>query len=327
MKLKMTDVAYLWASGTSPRDGKLGEELVMKVDELFILAANRCDLSLKIASTGKRVEIPLKADETRMYRVGFFSFSREIGRGDVEHLAAWRPGEDIYVNWTIQGYAALGTIKKLEGYDVFPNIITFTAENATSRNQPRMSTREFVEKMVVPAGLGNRFIAELALDTPQLLTTAHSLPPGMSALSLDLQLLTSSLKAAVTSLRNASTSDDFRAVMAHIRTPIDSILKFQNKKDLAKELYVDTGILQDVDPNAAIEAAQEIVEDTWVIFQKLHDIVSKGLHTTTKQTKTRKGNLSFQMKPVRANVEHVLISALAASNMLVNLIELSIIRK
>ncbi len=327
LKLKMTDGAYLWARGTNPGDGNIAEELVSRVDEVFVVAANRCDLMLKLGSTGKKVELQLQPDETRMYVGGYFSFSRTIEPRDVEHLASWRPGEDVCVNWIIQGYAALGTVKKLPGYDIFPNIIAFSAENTTSHNEPKISPREFVDKMVVPAGIGDRFIAELALDMPRLMGTTPNLPPGISALKQDLQLLTSNLKTAVASLRNAGTSDDLRAVMAHIRTPLDSILTFQSKKDLAKELYVDTGIIRDVDPNGAAEAAQEIIEDIWVIFQKLHDIVSKGIHTTTKQTKTRKSNLSFQMKPVRANVEYALISALAASNTLVQLIELSIARK
>ncbi|MEW5840982.1 MAG: hypothetical protein AB1753_08260 [Thermoproteota archaeon] len=327
LKLKMTDGAYLWARGINPGDGNPAEELVTKVDELLIMAANRCELALKIGSTGQKIELQLQPDGTRIYVGGYFSFSRTIEPRDIEHLAAWRPGEDVYVNWIIQGYAALGTVKRLPGYDVFPNIIAFTAENTMSRNEPKISPREFVDKMVVPAGLGDRFIAELALDMPQLLSTIPNLPPGISALKQDLPLLTSNLKTAVASFRNAGTADDLRAVLAHIRTPLDSILTFQNKKDLAKELYVDTGIIQDVDPNGATEAAQEIIEDIWVIFQKLHDIVSKGIHTTTKQTKTRKSNLSFQMKPVRANVEYALISALAASNTLVKLIELSIARK
>jgi hypothetical protein len=84
--------------------------------------------------------------------------------------------------------------------------------------------------------------------------------------------------------------------MSEIRTPLDTVISFKNGphyQNLAKELFIDTGIIHDItglSPGGAKIASEQILDSLWEQFQILANINSKPLHTTTTP-KTGKKNL------------------------------------
>lgn len=313
LMLNMKNGAYVWEE----EDGS--SKMLHTVDEVFLLNRAECRLRLKTEGSGKSMEISLRSQDTRVYKGGYVKFSKTISPVDAEFLSSWRQGETVNVSWSVDGYALLGST------NIGTSALHFNMTNESDgKKQPSIAPRDFIQKLIQPMGLSNRMIVELPVEVPGILNSATTLPPGISALKPHLGTLLRHLQAAIGQMRNAGTAADFRSVMSEIRTPLDSILNFQSKSDLAKELFIDTGIIRDVDPGAALEASEEIIEDIWESFRNLHDIDSKPLHTTTK---TRKNKLSFTMSPEKADAEYVLTEALAKAKYLNTRIEAALVRR
>jgi hypothetical protein len=124
-------------------------------------------------------------------------------------------------------------------------------------------------------------------------------------------------------LRILRHSGDPLEVLALIRQPLDSIKALRNKPiidDIAMELYVSTEIFVDLGTSVggADQAAKEIVEILFTIFDVLFDISSKAAHTKTKNQ-----SQMFKMTPQYYDAEFSLTLALNITNYLINRIRFS----
>ena len=120
-------------------------------------------------------------------------------------------------------------------------------------------------------------------------------------------------------------SADPLQVLALIRQPLDSIKALKNTTnvtDIAKELYISTKILADINPSlgGAQKAAEEIVDGLFSLFEVLFDISSKALHTKTKGQARM-----YTMTPDYCDAEFTLTLALNTTNYLINRIKTSCI--
>lgn len=283
-----------------------------KINEFYAIGPVSCELWLKTKDTGKTTRIDLESEETRWYTGGYIKLSRKFTAADAEILSSWRAGETVNVSWYFKGYTL---VNGADGH-----VLLFQDTTQSSNNQPAIGPEDFVKKLVVPLGLSNKMIVEIPVETPRLLNSMPTLPAGIASLRPSLQLLITHLQSALEKIRNADKASDYRSVITEVRAPLDSVKSFSDQKRLGKELLADTGIIRDLDPGAAEEAAEEIMQDIWASFRSLHGIASKPLHTTTRSGK------KFSISPERADAEFALLDALTKAQYLNARIETSLSR-
>jgi hypothetical protein len=94
-----------------------------------------------------------------------------------------------------------------------------------------------------------KLIEEFSVEVPNLLTTSTNGGPAVKKLIPHITLLRQYLKFALERFRNARSVSDLRASMGEIRMSLYTVINFKNDPDfqnLGKELFVDTGIINDI---------------------------------------------------------------------------------
>ena len=226
-------------------------------DTLIVIDA-KCRLTLKSTSGRHIMEINLyNQDNRRMYVHGYYFFSTFITQNDVESLTHIIDGETIIILWNITGYASV--IKQGTNFPIMP----FDVSNSLdSENKwPKISYSEFSNTILNRIGLTEKYISEFPLQIPSAITTLSSLPSGICGLLTDLRTLINSLKSAINVIRNPRSTTDYRQVMDQVKTSLDSIRSYLpgHKKDLGREIFIDTGAIVNIDTPGGDKAGLKIV--------------------------------------------------------------------
>jgi hypothetical protein len=105
--------------------------------------------------------------------------------------------------------------------------------------------------------------------------------------------------------------------MDEVKTSLDAIRNYPNKKDLGKELLVETSIIGNVDQYAGDRAAEDIIDKFLKIMDNAYWIASKPAHTRAKGKSAQR----FSMNPDRTEAILVLNIGLATTKFLLERIE------
>ncbi|MGC2682145.1 MAG: hypothetical protein WA323_09775 [Candidatus Nitrosopolaris sp.] len=74
--------------------------------------------------------------------------------------------------------------------------------------------------------------------------------------------------------------------MDRVKTSVETIYSYvkntSNKKNLAKEIFIDVGVITDIDPTGAEIPAEDVIEKFGNILECIYQISSKPAHTTPK---------------------------------------------
>jgi hypothetical protein len=106
----------------------------------------------------------------------------------------------------------------------------------------------FMREILLPLGLGEKFIAEFAVQIPLIIQSSTALPTAISSLIPYLATLLQFVKSALDTLRNARTVSNMKGAIGAIRTPLDTVLNYKSQPgfpvNLAKELFIDTNVMR-----------------------------------------------------------------------------------
>jgi hypothetical protein len=172
-----------------------------------------------------------------------------------------------------------------------------------------------------PVGLSHTFLEVFPLEMPIAIKKAAGLPTGIGRLAADLFTLEEHLNNAVDVLRNARTSYDYRHVMDEVKTALENIAAYPSKRELGKELLVQTSVISNVDSSAGGDAAAvEVITKFLQLLDSAYWIASKPAHVKLKG----KSAPRFGMSPDRTDAVFVLTIGLAAFKFLIERIELNI---
>ena len=288
----------------------------------LIVIDAKCKLTLKSTSGRHIMDINLyNQDNRRMYINGYYFFSTFITQNDVESLTHILDGETMIVFWNVAGDAS--AIKQGTYFPIMP----FDVSNSLdSENKwPKISYSEFSSNILHRIGLAEKYISEFPLQLPSSIATSGSLPSGICGLLTDLRTLVNSLKSAINTLRNPRSTTDYRQVMDQVKTSVDSIRSYLpgHKQDLGREIFIDTGIIVNIDTPGGDRAAEDIIERIGNILENVYQIASKPAHTKTRP-KSGQAQLRFSMNPDSSDSEFVLTLALASAKYLIQKIEVVI---
>jgi hypothetical protein len=128
--------------------------------------------------------------------------------------------------------------------------------------------------------------------------------------------LAENLNNAVQVLRNAKSGGDYIQVMNEVKSALDAISKYKKKRDLGKDLLVETSIIGNIDANAGDTAAEEVICNLIGIMDNVYSIASKPAHK-----KLKKSSGKFSMHPDRSEALLVLVVGLAAFRFLLERID------
>jgi hypothetical protein len=105
--------------------------------------------------------------------------------------------------------------------------------------------------------------------------------------------------------------------MEQVKTSTNTIFQhiYQNKANLAKELFIDTGVIRDINQGGANIAAEDVCEKLGNILEGIYLISSKPAHTMPQTGQTQAG---FNFNPDRSDAEFVLIMGLTSAKYLLN---------
>jgi hypothetical protein len=171
-----------------------------------------------------------------------------------------------------------------------------------------LDSNAFISKILKPLKLSNTLIEEFPLEIPDIIRKATGLPSGIAGLQNDLYSLVEHLSNAVEVLRNTKIGYDYRHIMDEVKSSLDSIRNYNNKKDLGKELLVETGIIVNINPPAGDLASEDVMDKFFRIMDNAYWIASKPAHTKLKGS-----SLRFGMNPDRTDAILVLTVALASA--------------
>jgi hypothetical protein len=226
-------------------------------------------------------------------------------------------GETVIIEWKINGYAPVIN----SSYRDLP-ITSFDVSNSLDdpSRWPHIDPTEYNSKILQRLGLEEKFLAEFPLQIPAAITAYPSLPPAINGMQMDLNTLVTNLKNAVKILRNSRSTNDYRQVMDQVKTSVDAMRKYiqKNKTELAKEIFIDTGVIANVDPGGGDKAAEDVVEKFGVIMENIYQISSKPAHVTHRPGQPP-GRFNFV--PESSDAEFVLTIALASARYLMDKIE------
>lgn len=270
-----------------------------------------CELTFEVDGEQKRIEMR-PTNDSRLYVGGNSLFSCPIDAIDGEYLNDWRKGRTVLIKWKIRGHAAVIDSTK------FPTVVWVDTSNWTdNRNAlPSLDSDTFTSKIMRPLNLSNMLIEQFPLEISAKIKNATGLPVGISNLMADFHILAEHLNSAVQILRNAISGRDYRYVMDEVKSALEPISKYENKKDLGKELLVETSIIGNIDPNAGDTAAEEVICNFMRIMDNTYWIASKPAHT-----KLKKSGDKFSMHPDRSEALLVLVVGLAAFRFLLERID------
>lgn len=288
-----------------------GKEVAVS-DSLIVIDAT-CSLSLETTGDRRIITFNLYMQgDRRMYNSGICLFSTFINPKDAEDLSRRIDGEAVRIGWRIEGYASIPN----KQYS-FP--MRFDVGNSTDeKNRWTLISHDEFSKVMRRLGLHEEYITSFPLKIPTSVTSLPpNLPSGINRLLPDLKTLVNNLNKAVNTVRSARTDDDYRQVMDQVKTSVESIHQYfdQNKKDLAKGLFIDVGVISDIDPTGAEIAAVDVVGKFGNILKFIYQISSKAAHTThtTKQPHPR-----FNFVPDWSDAEFVLTMGLTSAKYLLN---------
>jgi hypothetical protein len=297
---------------------KSNERVVTESDTLIVIDAI-CRLLLETTNNRHIITFDLSMqDDRRMYRGGYCFFSTFINPRDAENLMHIIKGESVRIGWRINGYAS--PINPSQTYPIMP----FEASNLLQeKNRWRQITPdEFSNNVIRRLGLTEEFMIGFPLKIPPSITAHPNLPPGIKGLSTDLNTLVSNLNSAVNVLRNPRSSNDYRQVMDQVKTSVETIRSYiknlNNKQNLAKEIFIDTGVITYIDPTGAAVAAEDVIEKFGNMLENLYQISSKPAHTTPKQSQPQK---RFKFSPGSSDAEFVLTLGLASAKYIMEKIQ------
>jgi hypothetical protein len=107
--------------------------------------------------------------------------------------------------------------------------------------------------------------------------------------------------------------------MEHVKTSTNTIFQYvnQNKENLAKELFIDTGVISDNmdNPGGAKIAADDVFEKFGKILQSIYLISSRPAHTIPQKGQPQ---LGLNFIPDRDDAEFVLTMGLTSAKYLLN---------
>lgn len=172
-----------------------------------------------------------------------------------------------------------------------------------------------------PLDLLNTFVEDFPLEISPAIKKAqglpHGLPQGISGLMNDLQTLVEHLAAATRIMRESSSSEDYRHVMDEVKSSLDSLRNYPNKKDLAKEVLVQTGVIGNIDSSLGGDtSAEQYVNYFFKCLENIYQMASKPAHT--KLRGQQQPPIQFSMMPDRSDAIFVLTSTLSASKFLLD---------
>jgi hypothetical protein len=279
-------------------------------NELILIDAI-CSLSLRTSQSRNIIKLDLyRQDDRRMYTNGYYFFSTFIRAQDAESLARIIKGETIILGWEIRGYASVVRLDKS-----LP-IMRFCVNNWNDEMWPSISPDEYLNNILKKLGLDNKYMVEFPFEIPSSIKSHSGLPTGINGLLSDLLTLVNYLETAISIIRNPRSTNDYRQVMDLVKSSVDSIRSNvkNNRIIISKELFIDTGIITNIDPGGGDKAAEEIIEKVGDIMESIYQIASKPAHT-----KPRKGQpqLRFNISPEEADAQFVLVVGLASSKYLI----------
>ncbi len=273
-----------------------------------------CELTFELENTGRQIRMELRpTDSWRLYVGGNSVFSAPIDAIAGERINSWRRGETILIKWNIRGHASV-----IDSASYIPIVWVDESNITDNRNTlPSLNSQRFNDTILSPMNLSNAFIQEFPLELPATIKSSSAFPSGIAGIMNDLYTLVEHLKIAVDDLRNARSGPDYRHVMDEVKSSLGTIRRYQNKKDLGKELLVETSIIGNIDPPAGDNAALDVITNFLDILENVYQIASKPAHTTLRgKTPSR-----FSMNPDRTEAIFVLTTTLAASKFLIERIE------
>ncbi|MGH9963999.1 MAG: hypothetical protein ACRD5E_04100 [Nitrososphaeraceae archaeon] len=283
-------------------------------DSIIIVDA-QCNLTLH---TSKQVittiRLPTQEDR-RMYTYGPYFFSTFIHPTDAEKLMSIIRGDTIYVEWKINGYASA----LVRGPTPIMRFEVSNSQDDTDK-WPQIGYQEFVNNIANRLGLDNSYMAEFPLQIPSSLLSSTQIPNGVSGLLPDLSTLFTNMQNAVDNIRHARSNNDYRQVMDSVKTSVDTLRIYLknpvHKRDLAKELFVDPGVVSNIDPTGGDKAAEDLIEKFVNILENLYQIASKPAHTMLRPNKG--GPLRFRFNPDLSDAEFALQIGLSSAKYLIS---------
>lgn len=178
----------------------------------------------------------------------------------------------------------------------------------------QISPDEFANKIMRRLGLTEEFVVAFPLKVPHSFTTYPNLPLGINGLLTDLTTLVSNLNSAVNVLRYPRSANDYRQAMDQVKTSVETMRMFaknpSNKKNLAKEIFIDSGVITDIDPTGATLAAEEVIQKFCEILENIYQIASKPAHTKPRSGQPQ---AKFKFTPESSDAEYVLTLGLVSA--------------
>jgi hypothetical protein len=289
------------------------------VSSSLIVIDATCNLSLETANDRHITSFNLSMQGDRgMRNGGICLFSTFINPKDVEDLSRMIAGETVRIKWRIDGYASIPNNQY-----AFP--MRFDVGNSTDGKDrwPQINPDEF-SKIMQKLGLHEEYITSFPLKIPTSVSSSPpNLPSAINRLLPDLNTLVNNLNKAVNTLRSARDDDGYRQVMDQVKTSVESIHQYvdQNKKDLAQGLFIDVGVINDIDSTGAQNAAEDVVGKFGKILKNLYLLSSKAAHTTYS---VRQPSPRFNFVPDYSDAEFVLTLGLVSAKYLLNRIVMRI---
>jgi hypothetical protein len=283
-------------------------------DSIIIVDA-QCKLTLHTSNQIITTIRLTTQEDRRMYTYGPYFFSTFIHPTDAEKLMSFIQGDTIYIEWKINGYAS-ALIREPTP------IMRFEVSNSQDDTDkwPQIGYQDFINNIANRLGLDNSYMTEYPLQIPSALISSTQLPNGVSGLLPDLSTLFTNLQNAVDRMRHARSNNDYRQVMDSVKTSVDSLRIYlkdpAHKKDLAKELYVDPGIVSNIDPTGGDSAAEDLLEKLGNIVENLYQIASKPAHPMLRPKKG--ATLRFRFSPDLSDAEFALQIGLSSAKYLVS---------
>lgn len=240
----------------------------------------------------------------RLYLNGITTFVTKLTAIDIVKLTEWRRGRRIFLKWQIQGY---GTVLVNGIYKV----VSINESNLIDGNNlPQLNTNDFESKILQKTNLSNEFI--IGFPIGEQINNQNKLSNELQSFYQELDICISNLEIAVKEFRNSNSINGYKLTMVNIKSALDSIRKYSNKKQLGKTILIDNGIIGNIDTGGADIAAEEIMDDLFSIMDKIYQIVSKPGHTQTRKSQQNPKPLKFTVAPDKEETLFCLTVSLAA---------------
>lgn len=232
-------------------------------------------------------------------------FSTKLTTNDIEKLYKVKKGQRVFLRWNLRGYGSVN-INNVN-HIIFINESNFTE----SKNMlPHLNSHDFDSEILKITNLSKEFIVNFPIQMQ--INTNSTFSAELNSLIDELKICISNLEEAVNIFRNSNSIYDYKLVMLYIKSALDSIRKYNFKKQIGKELLIKPGIIGNVDPSGGDIAAEEVIDDFFRIMDHIYQIVSKPGHKITRKPHS----LKFNMSPDRAETIFCLTVSLSSAKYL-----------